>query len=87
MKKGLLPVVLAVILTAVVGSASTGIAAEQVSRLWSIAVHLEYADGSAYDYVFATGVSTPEMSSYLADCGRSHRDGTVVRYHCYPIPE
>jgi hypothetical protein len=87
MNKGLLSGVLAVILTAVVGSASTEIAAEQVSRLWSIAVHLEYADGSAYDYVFATGVSTPEMSSYLADCGRSHRDGTVVRYHCYPIPE
>lgn len=87
MKKKLLSVVLAVTLTALVGSPLTVNAGEQASRLWSIAVHLEYADGSAYDYVFATGVSTREMSSFLADCGRSHRDGTVVRYHCYPIPE
>jgi hypothetical protein len=87
MKKKFLSGVLAVILTALVGFASTGIAAERASQLWSIAVHLEYADGSAYDYVFATGVSTEEKPSYLADCGRSHRNGTVVRYHCYPIPE
>jgi len=87
MKKKFVSGVLAVALTALVGSASTGIAAEQASRLWSIAVHLEYADGSAYDYVFATRVSTQEMPSFLADCGRSHRNGTVVRYHCYPIPE
>jgi hypothetical protein len=85
--KNLLSSVLAVTLMALVGSPSTGIAGERASRLWSVAVHLEYADGSAYDYVFATGVSTQEMSSFLADCGRSHRDGTVVRYHCYPIPE
>jgi hypothetical protein len=87
MKKKLLSGVLAVTLTALVGNPSTGIAGEVASRLWSIAVHLEYADGSAYDYVFTTGVSTPELSSFLADCGRSHRDGTVVRYHCFPIPE
>jgi hypothetical protein len=86
MKKKLLSVVLAVTLMALVGGTLTGVA-EAASRLWSIAVHLEYADGSAYDYVFATGVSTREMPSFLADCGRSHRDGTVVRYHCYPIPE
>ena len=79
--------VLAVTLAALVGIPAAGIAAERASRLWSIVVHLEYADGSAYDYVFATGVSTEEKSSYLADCGRSHRNGTVVRYHCYPIPE
>ena len=87
MKKRFLSGVLAVTLTALVGIPLTGIAAERASRLWSIAVHLEYADGSAYDYVFATGVSTEEKSSFLADCGRSHRNGTVVRYHCYPIPE
>ena len=87
MKKKFLSGVLAVAMTALVGSTSTGIAAERASRLWSVAVHLEYADGSAYDYIFATGVPTREMSSYLADCGRSHRDGTVVRYHCFPIPE
>jgi hypothetical protein len=87
MKKKFWSGVLAVTLTALVGISSTGIAAEQVSRLWSIVVHLEYADGSAYDYIFASGVSTQEKASFLADCGRSHRYGTVVRYHCYPIPE
>ena len=87
MKKKLLSVVPAVILTALIGIPSTGIAGKLTSELWSIAVHFEYADGSAYDYVVATGVSTPELSSFLADCGRSHWVGTVVRYHCYPIPE
>jgi hypothetical protein len=87
MKKKLLSGVIALTLMALVGSPSTAIAKEAASRLWSIAVHLEYADGSAYDYVFATGVSTSELSSFLADCGRSHRNGTVVRYHCFPIPE
>jgi hypothetical protein len=87
MRKKLVLSVLAVMLTALAGTASAGIAGEAASRLWSVAVHLEYADGSAYDYVFATGVSTPEMSSFLAECGRSHRTGTVVRYHCYPVPE
>jgi hypothetical protein len=87
MKKKFLSGVLGVAVMALVGGPTTGFAAERASRLWSIAVHLAYADGSAYDYVFATGVSTQEMSSYLAECGRSHRDGSVVRYHCYPIPE
>ena len=87
MKKKFLSVVLAVIVAVLTGSSLAANAAEQASRLWSIAVHLEYADGSAYDYVFATGVSTREMPSFLADCGRSHRDGTVVLYHCFPIPE
>ena len=87
MKKKLLSGVLAVTLMALVGIPSAGIAGERASRLWSVAVHLEYQDGSAYDYVLATGVSTQEMSSFLADCGRSHRGGTVVRSHCYPIPE
>ena len=87
MKKELLSGVLAFALTALVGSASTGFAAERATRLWSIVVHLAYADGSTYDYVLGTGVSTEELSSYLAECGRSHRTGSVVRYHCYPIPE
>jgi hypothetical protein len=87
MKSRLLSSVMAIVLTVVAGSVATGIAAEQVSRGWSIVVHLEYEDGSAYDYPFATGVSTREMASYLAECGRSHRTGSVVRYHCYPIPE
>jgi hypothetical protein len=61
--------------------------ARQNSRSWSVAVHLAYQDGSEYDYVFATGVPTREVPSYLAECGASHRTGSVVRYHCYPIPE
>jgi hypothetical protein len=61
--------------------------AHQDSQSWSIAVHLAYQDGSEYDYVFATGVPTREISSYLAECGASHWTGSVVRYHCYPIPE
>ena len=87
MRKRFVLGVLAVMLTAAMGIPSTGIAAERGSRLWSIVVHLAYADGSAYDYVLATGVPTPELSSHLAECGRSHRTGSVVRYHCYPIPE
>ena len=87
MRKKLLSGVLALTLTALAGTASAGVVGEAVSRLWSIVVHLEYADGSAYDYVLATGVSTTEMSSFLAECGKSHRNGTVVRYHCFPIPE
>ena len=68
---------------------SSGIAAERFSRLWSIAVHLEYVDGTSYDVVFARGVETQEVSSVLAECGRNHRAGAgaVVQYHCYPIPE
>jgi hypothetical protein len=87
MKRTFLSGVLAVMMTALVGSAATVVAAEPSSRLWSVVVHFEYADGTAYDYVLATGVTTREMSAYLADCGRSHRTGSVVRYHCYPVAE
>jgi hypothetical protein len=88
MKKKLLSgVVLAVVLAALVGMHSTRVSAEQASKLWSVAVHLAYADGSQYDIVIASGLSTGEMSLMLADCGKSHRQGTVVRYHCYPINE
>jgi hypothetical protein len=87
MKKKFLPLVLTLALAALVGGSLTVNAGEPASRLWSIAVHLAYADGTALDYVFATGVPTREMPAFLAACGRSHRDGTGVRYHCFPIPE
>jgi len=87
MKKKLLSGVLAVVMTALVGLSSTGVSAAAASRLWSVAVHLAYADGSAYDIVFATGLPTSEMQSIVAECGKSHWTGSVVRYHCYPIPE
>ena len=87
MKKKLLSGVLALTLTALAGSASPAIARDAASRLWSIVVHFEYADGTALDYVLATGVSTKEKASFLAECGRSHRTGSVVRYHCSAVPE
>ena len=87
MKKMLLPGVLAAALTALVGFHATGVSAEAASRLWSIAVHIEYQDGSVYEHAFATGVPTEIMPSILAECGRSHWTGSVVRYHCFPIPE
>ena len=88
MKKGLLSGVLAVGLTALAAVPSSGAVAEQVSRLWSIAVHLEYVDGTSYDIVVASDVETHDVSSALAECGRNHRGGAgaVVSYHCYPIP-
>ena len=73
-------------LTALVGFQATGMAA-QAERLWSVVVHFEYDNGSEYDYVLRTGVSTEQMHEALEDCGRSHWTGSVVRYYCYPIPE
>jgi hypothetical protein len=87
MKKKLLSGVLALALAAMAGIYSSSVAAQPASDTWSVAVHLEYADGSEYDIVLVRGVPASRMSSMLADCGRSHRQGTVVRYHCYPIPE
>ena len=86
MKKTVLSGVLAVAL-AVLAGISTGVSAQQDPRTWSVAVHLRYADGTSYDIVLATGLTTPEMSSMLRDCGQSHRTGSVVRYYCYPIAE
>jgi hypothetical protein len=88
MKKKLLSgVVLAAAMAALVGMQSTRVAAEQASKLWSVAVNLRYANGDIYDIVIARGLETSEMSSMLTDCGRAHQQGTVVWYHCYPIPE
>jgi len=88
MKTKLLAGVLAVAMAAaMVGIGSTGVAASPAEKLWSIAVHLGYADGSEYDIVIATGVTNSRKAEMLADCGRSHYTGSVVRYYCYPIPE
>ena len=78
---------MAVVMTALVGISSTGVAAQQASKLWSVAVNLRYANGDIYDIVIARGLETSQMSAMLADCGRAHKQGTVVWYHCYPIPE
>jgi hypothetical protein len=73
-------------LAGVIGVSATRVAAAG-PRLWSIVVHFEYADGFELDYVLDRGVTTAEMAGALADCGRSHWTGSVVRYHCYPMPE
>ena len=86
MRKKLLSGVLAVAVAALVGIYAPGVSA-QATQLWSVVVHFEYANGDSYDYVLANGVPTSEMRSMLQDCGRSHRTGSVVRYHCYPVAE
>ena len=88
MKKQLLAGVLAVAMAAVmVGLGSTSVSAERDSQTWSIVVHLSYANGDEYDIVIARGVPTSQKADMLAECGKSHWQGTVVRYHCYPIAE
>ncbi len=86
MKKNLLAGVLAIAM-AVVAGVSTSVFAKPAPRTFSIAVHFAYADGTNYDYVLATGVPPSEVSSWLSACGQSHSTGSVVRYHCFVIPE
>ena len=86
MKKVLMQGVFVAALTALSGFGATGMAA-QGQRLWSIVIHFQYQDGFEFDYVLERGVSTEDMAAALADCGRSHWTGSVVRYHCYPVPE
>jgi hypothetical protein len=73
-------------LAATIGFGATPAAAAG-PRLWSIVVHFEYQDGFEFDYVLERGVSAADVGAALADCGRSHQTGSVVRYHCYPVPE
>lgn len=72
---------------AIVGIGSQGVSAAHAEKLWSIVVHLSYANGDEYDIVVQSGVPTSQKADMLAECGRSHWQGTVVRYHCYPIAE
>ena len=82
-KKLLLPSVFATAVAALMGV----VPADAAPLTWSIVVHFTYQDGFEYDYVLRTGVSTQDMPSMLAECGASHSAGSVVRYHCFPIPE
>ena len=86
-KKVLLRGLCAATLAALIGIPSAGISAAGASDLWSVVVHIEYSNGTVYEHAFATGVPTSTLSSILAECGRSHRGGSAVRYHCYPVPE
>ena len=86
-KKLLLPGIFAAAVATLIGAYGTKVSAQGPSQLWSIVAHFQYQDGFEYDYVLARGVPTELMSSMLAECGRSHWTGSVVRYHCFPVPE
>jgi hypothetical protein len=86
MRKVLKQGVFVAALIALIGFGATT-AAAQGERLWSIVIHFQYQDGFEFDYVLERGVSTQDIAAALAECGRSHRTGSVVRYHCYPVPE
>jgi hypothetical protein len=86
MKKQLLSGVLAVAMAALAGI-STGVAAQQTAKTWSVAVHIEYPDGFVYDHAFATGVPASQLNTYLQACGQSHRDQNWLRLHCYAFPD
>jgi len=86
MKKRVWSGVLAGAVVALLGAAAPRVAA-QGAPLWTVFVHLEYADGTSYDVPMQRGVPMSDVVTVLQDCGRSHRTGSVVRYHCYPVPE
>jgi hypothetical protein len=70
---------------ALLGFQATGAAAQGHS--WSIVIHFQYQDGFEFDYVLERGVAPGDLGAALAECGRSHRNGAVVQYHCYAVPE
>ena len=86
MKTRMLAGVFAVVLAALVGFGTTTVAAQQ-AQTWSVGIHFEYADGFSFDILLGTGLTSDEKAGILQDCGRSHRTGSVVRYHCYAIAE
>ena len=87
MNRKLLAGALAVVITTLIGLPTAEFAAPPAGQSWSMVAHFAYQDGTEYDYIFARGVPTRDIGSYLAECGASHWTGSVVRYHCYPIPE
>ena len=86
-KKMLVPGTFAVALATLIGLHATTVSAQPAERTWSIVAHFLYQDGFEYDYVIRTGVTNEERASMLAECGASHWTGSVVRYHCFPVPE
>ena len=87
-KNVLLRGLFATTLAALIGIPATGISAAGASQLWSVVVHIEYDSGFVYEHAFATGVPTSTLPSLLGECGSAHRwNQSVVRYHCYPVPE
>jgi hypothetical protein len=86
MKKVLMPGLFAAALTALIGFQAAEVAA-QGPQLWSIVIHFRYSSGFEFDYVLQQGVATADLGEALAECGRSHSTGSVVRYYCYPVAE
>jgi len=86
MKKILMQGVFVAALMALIGFGATTVSALG-QQLWSIVIHFQYQDGFEFDYVLQRGVSTAEIGAALAECGRSHQTGSVVRYYCFPLPE
>jgi len=88
MKKFLLSGVLAIAVAAMVGI-STNVSAQPVAQTFSVAVHIAYPSGFEYDGVFATGVPSSDLPTYLVACNQSHKwgVGSEIHFHCYPIPE
>jgi len=86
LRNGVMAGVLAAALFAPTGLQATG-ASAPLEKLWSIVIHFQYDNGFEFDYVLRTGVPTAEMPAALEECGSSHWTGSVVRYHCYPVPE
>jgi hypothetical protein len=75
-------------LTALIVISAAGISAAGASQSWSVVVHIEYDNGFVYEHAFATGVLTSDLPAILEACGSAHRwNQSVVRYHCYPVPE
>ena len=73
-------------LTVLVGVQAAKLNAQE-QALWSIVEHFEYENGMEFDYVLRQGVTAGQLGAALAECGRSHSVGSVVRYHCYAVPE
>jgi len=87
MKKRLLIAMVAVALVVVAGISATNVSAQPASQTFSVAVHISYPDGFVYDGIVARGVDGSDLHAYLAECGKGHRGGSGVRFHCYAIPE
>ena len=85
-KGGLLRVVMAAALAALIAIPATRVAAAG-EQLWSVVVHIEYPNGFVYEHAFATGVPVSDLPAILQACGSAHRFGSAVRYHCFPVLE
>ena len=78
--------IVALAVLANVGNAPASASAD-ITRTWSVAVHIRYIDGTVYDHAFATGIPLEQLTATLQDCARSHAWGHSVSFHCYAIPE